>query len=280
MRISSQIFFFLMAAIVCFFVHSAYANPLRVVTLAPNLTELVCAIAPETLAGRASHTTVPESARDIPEVGIYSRPDIERIAALSPDLCLAINDGTPEPVIQRLCGLKIPVHIIKISTLDELSSAVCELGELLHSAEAAHKLEMHLKSEIDIIDSAVSMKRKKPLTLLQVQHSPPMFAGAGTFSDELIARAGGRNLTTQLGYPLMSLEQVLIASPDVIIITRMAQADKAAADWYRFHRLPAVQNSRIHIVPADDFSQPSLRSISALHMLHSLLHPTEPPHEH
>jgi len=61
--------------------------------------------------------------------------------------------------------------------------------------------------------------------------------------------------------------------PEVIILTQMARAEQAVRVWRRFSHMPAVRDDRIHIVPADLFSQPTPRSIEALEQLVTLLHP-------
>src|SRR5262245_66600169 len=78
--------------------------PARVVTLAPNLTEIVFALgAGDRLVGVSEYSDFPEAARTIPRVGGLE-VDPEKVAALSPDLILAIAEGTrrggvgaPEP---------------------------------------------------------------------------------------------------------------------------------------------------------------------------------------
>src|SRR5262245_55326962 len=78
--------------------------PSRIVTLAPNLTEIVFALgAGDRLVGVSEYSDFPEAARAIPRVGGLE-VDPEKVAALSPDLILAIAEGTrrggvgaPEP---------------------------------------------------------------------------------------------------------------------------------------------------------------------------------------
>src|SRR5215510_732766 len=69
---------------------SAAASPRRIVALAPNLTEIVFALgAGDRLVGVSEYSDYPEAARKIPRVGGLE-VDAEKVAALRPDLVLAV----------------------------------------------------------------------------------------------------------------------------------------------------------------------------------------------
>ena len=78
-------------------------NPLRVVSLAPSITEIVFALGEgDRLKGVTQHCDFPADAQFLPKVGSYVHLDLERIVALKPDLCIAVRDGNPENVVTEL----------------------------------------------------------------------------------------------------------------------------------------------------------------------------------
>ena len=86
-------------------------DPQRVISLAPSITEIIYALEQENrLKGVTRHSDFPIQATKLPKIGSYVRLDLERIVALNPDLCIAIKDGNPKEVIDRLESLKIPVY--------------------------------------------------------------------------------------------------------------------------------------------------------------------------
>ena len=86
-------------------------DPQRVISLATSITEIGCALAQESrLQGVTRYSDFPSEATKLPKIGSYVRLDLERIVALNPDLCIAIKDGYPKEVIDRLGSLKIPVY--------------------------------------------------------------------------------------------------------------------------------------------------------------------------
>ena len=249
----------------------------RVVALAPNLAELTYALdAGACLVGRTMHSETPEAIRALPVVGPYFRPDVERVMALRPDLCLAIRDGTPQATVRRLRQLGVPVLEFAPNTFEGLAETILGMGRALSVETAAEQAVGMLRARLAAMDRQVCAipEAARPIVLLQVQALPPMFASSDTFCGELIRRAGGRNpLVGTLPYPLLNVEDVLALRPDVILIPDMARVDDALSLWQRFPAIPAVRHGRIHVVSADLFNQPTLRSLDALETLHVLLYP-------
>jgi iron complex transport system substrate-binding protein len=93
----------------------------------------------------------------------------------------------------------------------------------------------------------------------------------------LIVRAGGDNLAgSQPSYPRFTMEQILLLSPEVIIVTTMSgkgESDAVVEGWRQWSGLPAVKNDRIHVVDSGLFDRPGPRIIDALELLARLIHP-------
>src|SRR6201993_4619236 len=85
--------------------------PRRVVTLAPNLTEIVFALgAGDRLVGASEYSDYPEAARRIPRVGGLE-VDAEKVAALRPDLVLAVAEGNAQGSVRALEAAGLPVTV-------------------------------------------------------------------------------------------------------------------------------------------------------------------------
>jgi hypothetical protein len=75
----------------------------RIVSLAPNLTELAFAAgAGKQIVATVEYSDYPQDARQIPRIGDAFRFDLEKIVALKPDLVLAWASGNPELALQKL----------------------------------------------------------------------------------------------------------------------------------------------------------------------------------
>lgn len=253
-------------------------NPARIVSFAPSVTEIVCALgAGKRLVGVTAFSNYPAEMQQLPKVGSYVRLDLERIVALKPDVCIAIRDGNPKRAIDRLEELGVPVIVIDPDSLEHLLSAIEQLGSLLHCSCEAQKLVDSLRGRLLRVDALVRTVTYFPKVLFQLQRSPVVGVGSGTFIHELITRAGGRNVLAQMpSYPRLSREDVLVLSPEVIIAPGMTGTDRSAIlePWTSLTSIPAVSSGAIFTVRPDWFNRPSPRSFLALERLVALLHPT------
>ena len=254
------------------------AEPSRVVSLAPSITEIVFALdRSEVLAGATRFSNYPDAAARLPRVGSYVQLDIEKIVALEPDLCIAIKDGNPVRTVRRLERLGIPVFAIHPMEIDAVLRSIRDIGELLGADREAAGLISSMQARMAAVDEKVAGVSDKPSVFFQIGVSPIVSAGEGTFIDELIARAGGVNAAgNHAGYPRFTREEILMMAPDVMVLTSMARQkvfDDVLREWRQWDNLPAVREGRIHMVDSDLYDRPSPRLIDGLEELASLLHP-------
>ncbi|MBW2465853.1 MAG: ABC transporter substrate-binding protein, partial [Deltaproteobacteria bacterium] len=100
-------------------------NPQRVITLAPSITEIIFDLRQEKrLVGATQFSTYPPEAEALPRVGSYVRLDIEKIVSLRPDLCLAIKDGNPKHIVEKIISLGIPVYVINPRNLQQIMDTI------------------------------------------------------------------------------------------------------------------------------------------------------------
>ena len=253
-------------------------DPRRVIALAPSITEIIFALGQQgRLQGITQYSNYPPEADRLPRVGSYVRLDLERIVALKPDLCIAIKDGNPKEIIDRLQSLEIPVFAVNPHNLESMLETIRKIGGILNASQNAEILVQEMRNRIQKVDALVSRTDHRPRVFVQIGISPIVSAGTRTFIHELIVRAGGINVAAgPSAYPHFSREQVLALAPDVLIITTMARSgayEKAREDWYRLADMPAVRQKRIHTVDSDVFDRPSPRLLDALEILTRLLHP-------
>jgi len=253
-------------------------DPKRVIALAPSITEIIFALGQQArLKGTTQFSNYPAEAAQLPKVGSYVRLDLERIVALNPDLCIAIKDGNPKAIIDRLQSLDIPVFAVNPRNLESLLQTIQRIGGILNASAKAKTLIENMRNRMQKVDNLVSGIDRRPRVFIQIGIFPIISAGSNTFIDELIDRAGGINVAAgNNAYPHFSREQVLALAPDVLIVTTMARSgafEKAKADWNRLSQMPAVRKNRIYMVNSDLFDRPSPRLFDALEILTRLLHP-------
>lgn len=253
-------------------------KPQRVVSLAPSITEIVFALDQgHRLQGVTTYSDFPPEAVKLPKVGSYVHLDLEKIVALKPDLCIAIKDGNPRVIAQRLESLKIPVYAVDPNNLETIMKTVLEIGTLLNAKGRANQLVQNMDLRIQKVKSLVAKTTHRPRVFLQIGVSPIVSAGTHTFIHELIVIAGGTNLSAgPIPYPRFSREKVLALSPEIIIITSMARSavfEKVKAEWEKWPNMPAVRNQRIYVEDSNFFDRPTPRLVDGLELLIRLIHP-------
>ncbi|MBW2589496.1 MAG: cobalamin-binding protein [Deltaproteobacteria bacterium] len=253
-------------------------NPIRVVSLAPSITEIVFALEQEDrLAGVTRFSDFPEAAKKLPKVGSFVHLDLEKIVSLKPDLCIAIKDGNPIAVVNRLESLGLPVYAVNPRNLKTVMKTLTEIGIFLNASEKANSVVQDMKSRIQRVKTKTANVTYRPRVFFQIGIAPIVSAGTNTFAHELIELAGGNNLSKgPIPYPRFSKEQVLSLSPEVFIITSMSRNtifERVKKEWSKWPSLPAVRDKRIHLEDSNLFDRPTPRLVDGLENLARRIHP-------
>ncbi len=254
----------------------------RIVSLAPSNTEILYAVgAGGQVVGRDSFSDYPQAATSAQDIGgSMGQYNTEEIVALHPDLVLAGGINPPE-LVASLEKLGLAVFFLKNPvTLEEMYTNLETVGTLTgHLGEAA-ALEGTLKTRVAAVDARIAGVSTHPTVYYELDATDPtkpFTAGPGTFVDQLIQRAGGTNIGASLSSPYaqISLEQLLVADPQVIILGDSAYGETpekvaARSGWAA---LTAVKNKQIFSFDDNLVSRPGPRLVDGLETLARLLHP-------
>jgi iron complex transport system substrate-binding protein len=231
----------------------ATAQPPRVVSLAPNLTELIYALElEEHLVGRSSACDHPEATAHVPVVGGFGRPNPEALWMARPDIIYATDMEHPG-LLQQWTGRGIAVRLLPCESWDQLKAAAQVIGEDLGAPDRARAWNDNLDARLHALRQyadGVWSGRTRPLVYVEVWGQPVMTVGGDTFLHHVVELAGGRNLGAELRgqYPAISAEWVIQQNPDVILFAYML-ADMQAADRVRnrlgWSGLTAVRENRL-----------------------------------
>jgi iron complex transport system substrate-binding protein len=236
---------------------AAAAAPQRIVSLAPNLTEILFALGQgDRVVAVTNHCNWPEAAQAKAKVGTFWQPNLESIVKAGPDLVVALDMAQQRIVTQRLQRMGYRCLSLRIETVGQLMEALSTLGKGLGCGDAATALRSSLAQRLA---RAGQGSGERPSVLWVVQRRPLRVAGQRSFIQELIELAGGRNALgpTIYPYPPIGAEQVAACQPQVIIepvsATHLQEKDQREAMdfWRRMPSIPAVTDGRICLVDAD-----------------------------
>ena len=253
-------------------------NPGRIIALAPSITEIMYDLGQEKrLVGVTQYSTYPPEAESLPRVGSYVRLDIEKIVALQPDLCLAIKDGNPKHIVDKLVNLGLPVYVVNPRNLKQIMDAITKLGSLLNAEQKAKELVLDMEKRIGQVQSRVKKGARRPRVFFQIDAEPLFSAGTNTFIHELIEMAGGINTTAgEVAYPRFSWEDIIVLQPEIVLISSMAgglPSEYLLKSWQKWSMVSAVKNERIYVVDAELFDRPTPRLVDGLEVIAAIIHP-------
>ena len=259
----------------------AAASSARIVSVAPNLTEILYALGRgQAIVGVTAGSDYPPQALSKPKIGTFWQPNIEAIIALKPTLVVTLGFAQQKSLVQRLERMRYPCLTTDIWTLEDLFAAIDTLGKATDSKDRAQELIDDFQRRTREIEEALK-NRQRPRVLWVVQREPLRVAGRDTFINELIERAGGENALgpTLHKYPPVGAEQIIASRPDVVIEPTMVEGDpdrqrtQALAYWERYANIPAVANGRIHIIDGGIVSRLGPRLAEGIETIARCLHP-------
>src|SRR3989304_5418149 len=145
-RIGSRFFYFLSLGslwliIFIFLSSTAFSSPIeRIVSLAPNITEILYAIELEDkIVAVTNFCDYPPKAKEKPKIGGMSNPSVEAVVSLKPDIVVMTTDGNPKEFEERLRALGIRTYVFRARRLSELAGGVRHLGAELGVREKAEE---------------------------------------------------------------------------------------------------------------------------------------------
>jgi iron complex transport system substrate-binding protein len=247
----------------------------RVITLAPNLTELMFAAgAGERLVATVEFSDFPEPAARLPRIGDAFRFDLERILSLDPDLVIAWQSGNPPAALLRLESLGLRVWRTEIRRPGDIAALLESMARAMGLTGGVPAADAVRKKLARLAASNAG----KPAVSYFYQVSPrPLFTLNG---EHLVSRGlelcGAVNVFADepVLAPQVTREAVLVADPDVLIAPVTPDGADPLAAWRSWPRLTAVVNDAFILLPADEISRATPRMLDSLETACGLLDET------
>lgn len=250
-------------------------QPQRLISLAPSVTENLYALGlGDKVVGVSDYSNYPPEAMEKPIIGDALHLNYEQVLMLDPDLIIG-DAQVVRTFISKLDELGLPVLAISPSNVNELMEALLLLGEATGAQERAQEVVAEMKDKISYVQGIVGEipEEDRPLVFVEIWNEPLMTCGPGSFMQELIELAGGRNLAADAPAPWVeySSELVVERNPDIIILTWPYEDEVLARSAWQ--SIKAVQQRRVIAVDSEPFVRTTPRLADALLELAKILHP-------
>jgi iron complex transport system substrate-binding protein len=257
-------------------------NVQRIVTLAPNLTEIVYALgAEQKLVGVTSYCDYPAGARAKAKIGNPVNPSLEAIAALKPDLVLAARTMNRLETVESLDRLGIAVYATDSRTVNDVMSSIQDIANTIGVSEQGRTVVAGMRERLDALHLRLAgIAPKRVLFVIWTQ--PLISIGPQTFLADALRQAGAQSIVqSQQDWPEISLEEVVRLQPESLVFSANHTGTDHGADredelaelrqrppW---KELAAVREGHV-IVVGEEMDRPAPRLVDAIESLARQLH--------
>lgn len=270
-------------AFVCVTSAAASNIPQRIVSLSPDLTEMLYGVgALSRVVGVSNYDTWPPEARRILRLGQMHSPNYEKLIGLRPDL-VVINNAEAPFLEDTLRELGLNVLQTSNRSVAAIYAAMIAIGHATgHDREAA-KLVAVTREGLDRVARSVA-GRPKPRVVMIVNRTPGTLrdlsaATDGSYLAELVGIADGVIPLAPVasGYTRLKKEDLLAVDPDIILDfvhgPRSRLAGGAIEAWEELPELKAVRTRRVLAVNEDFVPHASQRIVQTAELFARLIHP-------
>jgi iron complex transport system substrate-binding protein len=286
---------------------------MRIVSLLPSATEIVCALGlGQELVGISHRCDFPP---EIEGVAVVTRPagshvgsgaartgaaglddelgsnELDRAAlrAVEPELII-VRDGGSGPgarqVEAALVGSAVSPTIVALDpvTLEGIFNSISTLGAMTEAEDEAVELLEALREDIGEIEQGVVARRDdglRPMRVVMLEGLWPLVA-SGRWVPEQVRRAGGWDLLGREGEPASptTWEAIQEVDPQMLMLSPAGMTLlEAQAVWREterpefWHTLEAVRRGQVFFVEPVYFSRPGPRVVDGVAMLAEIFDP-------
>ncbi|ABV33810.1 MULTISPECIES: heme ABC transporter substrate-binding protein IsdE [Pseudothermotoga] len=254
-------------------------RPMRIIAGTVSVAEILYQLHAEVIAIPTTGYELPQGYKDLPRIGSPMNPDFEVILSLKPDIYIS-DDSLENSIKPKLEESGIKFKFVKLSSLDDLKTAILEIGSLVGKENEANQILDDIKKREAKILSKITTKRKPTVMIIFGAPGSFMLATEHSFVGSLVKKLGAKNVVTSpSAYVPINLESLILKQPDYIL--RFCHASPEAV-WKMFEKefkenkiwqsFEAVKKGNVFDLDSNYFGvSANLRSIEALEILAELL---------
>lgn len=258
------------------------APPRRVVSASPSATRYLLALG---LESRVVGVTAWDVYKKAENIGNMVPLNIEKIYSLRPDLVITFG-GFQFPEVAKLEKAGLTAYVLNPTTLNDIIKAVGQLGAVFNVRTKSDQLTRALRdkmTDVGVKASKIPLEKRPKVfftaTIPDRDTKELWTAGTGSFVNELIVIAGGRNIaspyTGNNGWFPVSWEWIVQEDPDAIVVAAHGNREdalRAIRENTIMRNLRAVRNNRLLVLDGDELLQPAPQLFDYLQVLFEFFH--------
>jgi iron complex transport system substrate-binding protein len=220
----------------------------RIISMSPHVTELLFAAGGGArVVGVMNFSDYPEAAKAIALVGSNASLDMEKLAALKPDLLVVWQSGNTARQLEQLRQLGIPMFYSEPQRMEDIATSIERLGRLLDTAPVAAQAAAAFRAKSGAL--AARYGKRAPVRMFYQIWDKPLYTLNGKqIVSDAIRLCGGENVFGALPVkaPEVSVEAVIGADPEAIFGgERDEQAEGGLNLWKPYKSMVAVKRGNL-----------------------------------
>ncbi|WP_322923119.1 ABC transporter substrate-binding protein [Paenibacillus campi] len=256
-------------------------QPQRIVSISPAETEALFALGlDKQIVGVSEYDNYPAGVKTKARIGGVSKPDVEAIVALRPDVVFT-GISSSEALVKELRAAGIPIFKTTPKTIADVISNIELYGKITNHQAEAKQVTDHMRQQMKTVTAAVASLTPEQKKKVYIEFSPGWTVGKGEFMDEMITLAGGINIAgNTTGWHEINEEAIVAANPDVILYSKQStdpttkqtldQIIRARSGW---KKIKAIQNDQLFGLDDDLVSRPGPRVTDGLVEIAQAMYP-------
>lgn len=254
---------------------------MRVVSICPSNTEVVAYLGKtEFLVGVDDYSDWPASVLQLPRLGPDLSIDIDKVAALKPDLVLAsLSVPGMEKNIEALEAKQLPYIILNPNSLKEIAEDIRTVGEALDCEALGNEKANTFLHEIESIRKQAAIQTERPTLYWEWWPKPVFTPGSVNWLTEISELAGAENIfaTEDVASVQTDWEDVKARNPDHICMVWVGIKEekmnpKLVIKRPGWNEMKAIQQNKIHVLEESLYCRPSPRLLEGLRKLVEVIH--------
>lgn len=249
--------------------------PQRVITLAPNLTELIFELGQgKKIIGNTTYCNYPDSAKSIAKVADLLSVNSEKIIELNPDLIFITEEGNSRSDYEKLTELGFKVFVSNPRHYSGIKKTLKDMGKIFQIESKTEKIIQNWDERLEIVKANHDLIVNNSVMFL-ISTSPIFTVGKKSFIHQILTYAGLENITadSKVSYPMFTREEVLVRNPDYILLyeTNNNDVSNILSAYPEWNTISAIVNDRVFFINADIYSRPGPRFVEAVENLNKLV---------
>jgi len=240
-------------------------NPSRIISLGPNITEIISSLNINKLVGRTDYCDFPNEVQNLESIGTVLSPSIEKIIELEPDLVIG-SAHCPIELLNNLEKLDIAaIAIYDDNNIEGSYNIIEKIGNIIKEDAKAKAINDKNKALIQsIVNKTQNLESKSVYYVVGFGSWGDFTCGGDTYIGKMLDLINANNIAKDVKGWAYSVEQLIESDPDIIIVSKYFDSKKQFTNTFPYSTLSAVKSNKVYEIDNNLLDRQGIRNSQGL----------------